>query len=69
MKAILFCILLFPLLGALFHVLLGRYCSRRTVECVACGSVVASFAMALTGVIHGGQQSFTITWFQWFAVD
>ena len=69
MKAILGCILLFPLLGTLFHVLLGRYCTRRTVEFVACGSVVASFAMALTGMIHTGQQSFTVTWFQWFAVD
>ena len=69
MKSVLLLIILFPLLGALFHVLLGRYCSRRTVELVACGSVVVSFAMALTGIINAGQQSFTFIFFQWFAVD
>ncbi len=69
MKSVLILILLFPLLGALFHMLLGRYCARRTVETVACGSVIASFAMALTGIINAGQQSSTIVFFQWFAVE
>jgi NADH-quinone oxidoreductase subunit L len=69
LKSILLLILFPPLLGALFHMLLGRHCSRRTVEVVACGSVVTSFVMALAGLLNAGQQSFTIVFFQWFAVE
>lgn len=56
-------------MGALFHLLVGRYCSRRTVEGIACTSILASFVMAVAGIIYGGQQTFAIAWFEWFAVD
>lgn len=68
MPAILALILLFPLLGALFHLLLGRRSPRRLVEVVACGSVGASLVMALAAVIGGGTERFVVGYWEWFRV-
>ncbi|MCE5334851.1 MAG: NADH-quinone oxidoreductase subunit L [Desulfobacteraceae bacterium] len=69
MKAILALILLLPLCGALFQALLGRAASRRPAEIAACAAIAGSFVCALAAFILGWEQSFTLEFFRWIAVD
>ncbi len=68
MRTILLLLLLFPLLGGLHHVLLGRRVSRRQVEIVACASIMASFAMAAIALLMAWRQSHRVVFFHWFTV-
>ncbi len=47
MKTALELIILLPLLGAIFNILLGRVLSRRVVESIACAVIWGSFVAAL----------------------
>lgn len=69
MKAILALILLFPLAGAFFQAVLGRSVPRRWAEVAACSAIAGSFGFALAAFLAGWQQSFTVTFFHWIAVD
>ena len=65
MKTVLFFILFFPLAGAVFHALPGRYVPRKVVEITACASIFASFLMAVTALVMTGGQPQTITLLGW----
>jgi len=52
LKTALTLIILFPLLGAIFNVLLGRLFPRRAVELTACAVVWGSFAAALAAAAN-----------------
>ncbi len=69
MKAILALVLLFPLAGALFQAALGRRVSRRWSEIAACSAVGASFLCACAAFVAGLKSTFTLSFFQWIAVD
>jgi NADH-quinone oxidoreductase subunit L len=68
-KAILLLLLLFPLLGAIFHALPGRSFPRRIVQWVACASVLASFIMAVLALVSAGGGTYAVTFFNWIVVD
>lgn len=69
MKTILLLLLLFPLLGAVSHALLGCRLPRRLVEVVACSSILASLSMAILAILCADGQAHSFTFFTWFAVD
>ncbi|MGB3224795.1 MAG: NADH-quinone oxidoreductase subunit L [Desulforhopalus sp.] len=55
MKVALIFIILLPLLGAVFNILLGRIISRRAVEVIACSVIWGSFVAALSAAgIYSG---------------
>lgn len=66
MKAVLFLLLSFPLLGAAMLALVGRNLSRRMVEIIACTTVSASFVLALTAFFMSGQEASNLTLARWF---
>jgi NADH-quinone oxidoreductase subunit L len=68
MKAILLLLILFPVLGAFLHALLGRRLPRRAVELIACTSVSGSLLMAAIAFISAGQGSLTVHLFNWIGV-
>ena len=47
MKTALELILLLPLAGAIFNILMGRFLPRKSVEITACSVIIGSFAAAL----------------------
>lgn len=67
MKPVLFLLLSFPLLGALILALFGRFLSRRSVETIACTTVAAAFALALTAFLLSGQKAHSLTLCRWFS--
>lgn len=69
MKILLLSLILFPLMGALFHVLAGRFVPRRWVETVACAGILLSFLAALAAIAVAGDATYTVTFFNWFTVD
>ncbi len=66
-KAVLFFILLCPLIGAAFHALLGRRVPRRVVEIVACSTIGVSFLLALGALLNAGGATFYVKFFTWFS--
>ncbi|MFZ2448203.1 MAG: NADH-quinone oxidoreductase subunit L [Syntrophobacteraceae bacterium] len=69
MKAILSLILLLPLAGAVFQAFFGRGVARRWSEVAACSAVGGSFVFALAAFLVGWRSTFTLSFFQWIAVD
>ena len=68
MKTILFLLILFPLVGALLHAVVGRHLPRRVVEGIACISVLASFLMAILAFLTRDQKGYILTFFNWISV-
>ena len=69
MKTLLAILVLFPLLGGVFHALAGRRVARRTVETVACSCILVSFLAAVSAMLLGGRGATTVTFLNWFTVD
>jgi NADH-quinone oxidoreductase subunit L len=69
MKMILLLLILFPLLGAFLHAVVGRRLPRWAVEAIACGSVFGSLLMAIVAFVMAGQKSYVLTLFRWIALN
>ncbi len=69
MKAILAFVLLIPLAGAFFQAAFGRSVPRRWSEIAACSAVGGSFLLAAAAFTLGWGSTFTLSFFQWIAVD
>jgi NADH-quinone oxidoreductase subunit L len=67
LKAILFLLILFPLMGAAINGVLGRRLPRRAAEVVACVALLSSLAMAATAFIASGGETSNVALFHWFA--
>jgi NADH-quinone oxidoreductase subunit L len=67
METMLLTMTLLPLLGSLFHVILGRAVSRRIVEAVACACICASFLLSVAALCAAGQNGFMVSFGNWFA--
>ncbi len=67
MKSVLTALLLFPLAGAVFNVLVGRFLSRKAVNVVSCAAVVGSLAMSVLAIL-AGPSSRPIELYHWFGV-
>jgi NADH-quinone oxidoreductase subunit L len=67
MKAILFLLILFPLMGAAFNGVLGRRLPRRAVELIACVALLGGLSMAAAAFIASGGEAHNVTLFEWFA--
>jgi NADH-quinone oxidoreductase subunit L len=65
-KAILFLLILFPLLGAAINGILGRKLPRKATEVIACGALLLSLAMAAIAFFTAGQDVHDIALFHWF---
>ncbi len=67
MDTVLFLLLTFPLMGALTLALTGRGLSRRSVEILACTSVLSSWVLALTAFLMYDGKAFSVTLCHWFS--
>jgi len=61
-------LIIFPLAGALFQVLLGRTVSRRTAELIACASIAASLLMA-TAAFPGRNPTGLYPLYRWISLE
>lgn len=69
MKILLAVLLAAPLLGGVFHALLGRRVARKTVETVACAVILVSFLSAAAAMALAGRTGVKVTLLHWFTVD
>jgi NADH-quinone oxidoreductase subunit L len=67
LKAILFLLILFPLMGAALNGVLGRRLPRRAVEVIACMALLCSLSMAAAAFITTGGKTYNVALFEWFA--
>jgi NADH-quinone oxidoreductase subunit L len=67
LKAILFLLILFPLMGAALNGVLGRRLPRRAVEVIACMALLCSLSMAAAAFIATGGKTYNVALFEWFA--
>lgn len=67
MKAILFLLIIFPLMGAAINGVLGRHLPRRLAEVIACVALLCSLLMAATAMIRLGGETYNFALFHWFA--
>jgi NADH-quinone oxidoreductase subunit L len=66
LKAILFLLILFPLIGAAINGVLGRRLPRRAAEIVACAALLSSLSMAAAAFIAFGGQTRDLSLYHWF---
>ncbi len=68
MKSLLMMLLLFPLLGGLYHALLGVRLDRRWSEIVAVAAVAGSLIMAVAAAVVAGGRPVIFPLLEWFSV-
>jgi NADH-quinone oxidoreductase subunit L len=69
MKALVFLVLLFPVLGGALQATVGRRLPRRWAEIMACVSIFAALGVAAAAFGLVGGQGRTMTLFRWIVVD
>jgi len=66
LKAILFLLIISPLIGAFLNAVLGRGLPRKAVEVIACTALLSSLCMAVVAFIATAGQTRDFALFQWF---